>query len=228
MIGFICIFPGPVKAKPTLTVEFTTSTDSVNQYPGEAHLITNSSYPGKEEGSSDMDTSNGYDLGKELQNLKVTKSEAPMLAMILSKPFALLYIMNTLSVFTGFFAVNNFKQYGIKNGLTNESYLAWVGSVAAVMNSIRFVWSFATDHFSYKTVYSVMLVMQIVLDFTIPLVAENDVFFAIWVALLLLCEGGHFTIVPNVLKKIYGEKGTALYGILFSYSGICAILMVIF
>ena len=45
---------------------------------------------------------------------------------------------------------------------------------------------------------------------------------------MLLCEGGHFTLVPNVLKKIFGgDKGTALYGILFSYSGICSIIMVV-
>jgi len=50
----------------------------------------------------------------------------------------------------------------------------------------------------------------------------------VWVSLILFCEGGHFTIVPNVLKKIYGsENGTALYGIAFSYSGISAILIVI-
>ena len=44
---------------------------------------------------------------------------------------------------------------------------------------------------------------------------------------MLLCEGGHFTLLPNVLKKIYGEKGTILYGIAFSYSSICGILIVI-
>ena len=45
---------------------------------------------------------------------------------------------------------------------------------------------------------------------------------------MLLCEGGHFTLVPNVLKKIYGaENGTVLYGIGFSFSGISAILIVI-
>ena len=44
---------------------------------------------------------------------------------------------------------------------------------------------------------------------------------------MLLCEGGHFTLVPNVLRKIYGEKSTALYGYLFSYTGICSVLMIV-
>ena len=69
--------------------------------------------------------------------------------------------------------------------------------------------------------------MQIALDFTIPLVADSPGLYAVWISLLLLCEGGHFTLVPNVLKKIYGERGTALYGIGFSYTGICSIAIVI-
>ena len=99
------------------------------------------------------------DLNRDFDNLKVTKSEASLVRMICSQAFILIYIMNFLSVATGFFAVNNFKNYGIENGLTNENYLAWLGSAAAVCNSIRFVWSLATDYFSYKVVYGVMLVM---------------------------------------------------------------------
>ena len=59
------------------------------------------------------------------------------------------------------------------------------------------------------------------------MVSDNATLYAIWISLILLCEGGHFTLVPNVLKKIYGERGTALYGIAFSYTGICAILIVV-
>lgn len=44
---------------------------------------------------------------------------------------------------------------------------------------------------------------------------------------MLLCEGGHFTLVPNVLKKIYGDKATELYGYLFSYTGLCAIFLIL-
>lgn len=48
-------------------------------------------------------------LDKDLDNLKVTKSEAPMVSMVFSRAFILIYIMNFLSVATGYFAVNNFK-----------------------------------------------------------------------------------------------------------------------
>ena len=139
----------------------------------------------------------------------------------------MLYIMNGLSVMSGYFAVNNFHQYGIENGLTNEKYLAWVGSAAAICNSIRFVWSTMTDYLSYKLVYSILLIMQIILNGTIHWVSHNEALFGIWISLMLLGEGGHFVLVPNVLKKIYGaESGTVLYGILFSYTGITSTIQI--
>ena len=158
----------------------------------------------------------------------MVKDEPSKLRMVFSRAFVLIYIMNMLSVITGYFTVNNFKKFAQLNDIRNENYLAWVGSAAAIFNAIRFIWSFATDYFSYKSVYSVLLVIQIVLSFTMGLVDTSPVLFAIWVSLLMFCEGGHFTLIPNALKKIYGsENGTALYGIAFSFSGICSILMLI-
>lgn len=167
------------------------------------------------------------ELADDLRGLKVTRDETSMIRMILSTQFILIYVMNMLSIITGFFAVNNFKKYGQLNGLDDENYLAWLGSAAAICNAIRFCWSGLTDHFSYKLIYGILLVIQIALDFTIPLVSSNAGLYAIWICLILFCEGGHFTLVPNVLKKIYGDKGTALYGVCFSYTGVCAILIII-
>ena len=77
--------------------------------------------------------------------------------MILSQPFIVLYIMNCLSVSSGFFAVNVFKKYGQLNGLTNEDYLAWLGSIAAICNASRFIWSTMTDYYSYKLIYGILV-----------------------------------------------------------------------
>ena len=152
--------------------------------------------------------------------------EPTMCEMICSRQFFLLYIMNAMSVMSGYFAVNNFKTYGQANGLDNDSYLAVVGSLAAVCNSSRFIWSWATDYFPYRAVYSLLLIIQICANFTIKLVAQNHTLFAVWISMMLLCEGGHFTLVPNVLKKIYGQRATELYGFLFSYTGVCAISLI--
>lgn len=79
--------------------------------------------------------------------------------MIFSKQFWLLYIMNAMSIMSGFFAVNNFKTYGQANGLESDTYLAMVGSAAAICNSSRFMWSWATDYLPYKFVYSLLLML---------------------------------------------------------------------
>lgn len=102
-----------------------------------------------------------------------------------------------------------------------------VGSAAQILNCIRFFWSGLTDHFSYKVVYGSLCAMQVVLDFALPLSARNSWTYAICVSMIMFCEGGHFTLLPNVLKKIYGDQGTALYGIAFSYTGVCAILILL-
>ena len=95
------------------------------------------------------------------------------------------------------------------------------------MNSFRFLWSWGTDYASYKLIYGILLVLQIVLNFTIPLVAESEGLYAVWISLLVFCEGAHFTLVPNVLKKIFGgERGTEIYGILYSYVSVMAIIQI--
>ena len=85
----------------------------------------------------------------------------------------LIYLMNAMSIMTGFFAVNNYKTYGQANGLTNDDFLAILGSIAAVCNSIRFLWSWTTDYIPYRVVYAVLLCIQITTNFTIKLVAKN-------------------------------------------------------
>ena len=66
-----------------------------------------------------------------------------------TKPFILLYIMNMFSIVSSFFALNNFKKYGQLNGLTDENFYAIVGSIGAIVNSLRFIWSYLTDYLSY-------------------------------------------------------------------------------
>jgi Na+/melibiose symporter-like transporter len=175
-----------------------------------------------------INNTNDTDLAtQELDAEPVEK--VSVLSMVLSKPFLLIYLMNTMSLVTGVFVVGNFKTYAQINGLVNESYLTWLGSIASVLSAARFIWSTASmDYFSYRTIYAVLLVMQIILCMTMPLVSKNAGLYAIWVCLVCFCEGGHFSMVPNVVKKIFGKESTGLYGILYSYSGVCAIMLIIF
>lgn len=42
---------------------------------------------------------------------------------------------------------------------------------------------------------------------------------------MLFTEGGHFTIVPNALKIIYGEAAGPIYGVIFTFTGVSNLMM---
>lgn len=44
-----------------------------------------------------------------------------------------------------------------------------------------------------------------------------------WICLGYLCLGGHFTLVPNECKKIFGKNTTQLYSYLYSYAGVTGV-----
>ena len=77
------------------------------------------------------------------------KSESKILDMLKSRQFLSVYIMAILSFFLGIFAVGSFKVYGEDNGIS-EGLLTTVGSVGAIFNAARFVWSGLLDRYSYK------------------------------------------------------------------------------
>lgn len=109
--------------------------------------------------------------------------------------------------------------------LNHETYLTEVSSISCLFNSGRMIWSTLLDHYSYKKVYGTLLVMQIFLAFTYKWSSQLRSSYAVWVWLSVWCEGGHFTMIPNILKIIYGKHATTMYGVAFSYSGFCSLLL---
>jgi hypothetical protein len=73
---------------------------------------------------------------------------------------------------------------------------------------MRFIWSALLDHYSYKFVYGSMLCLEIILGCTFPFAVENKWVYSVYICLGYLCLGGHFTLVPNQLKKVFGGKTT--------------------
>lgn len=106
----------------------------------------------------------------------------------------------------GFYTIDVYKIFGdTRPNLNHDIFLTEVGSVSAIFGSLRFIWSTALDHYSYKKVYGTLLVLQIILGLTYSFAAKSKYMYATWVCLSVWCEGGHFTLVPNILKIIYGK-----------------------
>ena len=132
--------------------------------------------------------------------------------------------MGFFSFFLGSFTVGSYKTFGEINNLP-ESYLTIIGSVGSIFNAIRFIWSGLLDRYSYKVVYGTLLVLQIIFGTLIIFCKKSEGLYAICYCMIMFCEGGHFTIVPNVLKQIFGDKATQLYSFAFSYTGAMSLIL---
>ena len=209
LIGITFIFSGPLKKEAdALSHQLNPTADNSLNFPVRP-------------------TFGGCDSPRAIEKSELLE-EATMKEMLLSKNFILIYVMNSLSFFTGFFVVNQTKNYGSANGMTDDQFLALIGSLGAIFNSIRFIWSWLLDYYSYKKVYGALLTSQIILNFTIFFVNHNQWLYGVWICAFMFCAGGHFVLAPNIMKQIYGKKATALYGILFSYTAVSSIIQIIF
>ena len=114
--------------------------------------------------------------------------------------------MQFMTIVFGYYVVNIYKSFGeTVSVLNNDQYLTLVSSISALFNALRFMWSGALDKLDFKKVYSVLVVMQLLLAFTVQLTEKSRISYAIFVCLTLFCIGGHFALFPNILKQIYGK-----------------------
>lgn len=144
--------------------------------------------------------------------------------MMKTREFITLYIMNFFSIFFGLFVANEYKVYWLQYGnAPGDKFVSMIGSLGTLFNGMRFIWSTLLDYYPYKIVYGVMLTMEIILGFTFPFVVTNNIVYPIYICLGFLCLGGHFTLVPNECKRIFGPKTTELYSYLYSYAGITGV-----
>lgn len=132
--------------------------------------------------------------------------------MVLSRQSVVLFFVATMSIFTGFFIMNQTKNFAILNGLLDDKDLALIMSLGSIFNTLRFLWSWWLDHSTLKIVFGTLLVAQITLNFTIFFVDKNWYTYALWTWLFMFCEGGHFTLLPNIMFRIFGSKAVAIYG----------------
>lgn len=127
----------------------------------------------------------------------------------------------------GYYVINSFKNIGLSIPvLDDDEYLTTVNSISAIFNSLRFVWSGALDKLSFKKVYGCLILIQLSIAFSITFTEQSRVSFATMICMTLFCIGGHFALFPNVLKQIYGKQATALYGFLFTGTGLASLIIV--
>ena len=111
--------------------------------------------------------------------------------------------------------------------LNHETYITEIESISCLFQGLRGVWSALLDYFSYKKVYGVLLVMQVILGLTFYSSAKSIYTYALWVWLSSWLESGQYMLVPNILKIIYGKHATVMYGVLYTYTGFSSTVVLI-
>ena len=135
--------------------------------------------------------------------------------------------MPSFSSVLGYYVVNSYKEMGETiSVLDDDKYLSTVNSIAAIFNSLRFIWSGALDKLCFKKVYGCLIVIQLGIAFTIQLTIKSRGSFTAMVCMTLFCIGGHFALFPNILKQIFGKQATFLYGVMFTGTGLASLIIV--
>ena len=112
--------------------------------------------------------------------------------------------------------------------INNDHFLASVGSVAAIFNSLgRIAWGLLADRMSYKFALVVQTATMTVfhLTFYATAVAGKAMFF-IWVCVIFFCVGGNFSLFPTAIGRCFGSQYVGVnYGLLFTSQIPAAILV---
>jgi len=138
----------------------------------------------------------------------------------------IIWAMSTFSVMIGIITVSVIKTFAFtRPNLNNEKYITEVISISCVFNSLRALWSIFLDHSTYKKVYGSLLILETTLGFTYCFSSKSKYSYAIWIWLNQWCEGGHFTLIPNILNIMYGKYATQIYGCIFSFNSISSLIL---
>ena len=152
-----------------------------------------------------------------------------------TRQFLSIYVMNFFSIFLGIFVIGSQKDWGKSIFESAEKFLSSVASLGGVFGAMRFIWSFLVDKYSYKLIYSILLIFQIIIGVCLPLVLESkqsddvkEIFFFSFVMLSFFCEGGHFVLGPTICGKLFGaEGGIRVFSVGFSFCGIGSLVHIL-
>ena len=58
-------------------------------------------------------------------------------------------------------------------------------------------------------------------------VDKNWYTYALWVWLMMFCEGGNFTMLPVIMNRIFGSRAISVFGFFGSYISIVGLLQIV-
>lgn len=135
-----------------------------------------------------------------------SKRGAPRVRVALTSiRFFMSILIAILSLSIGLLINGQYKNIGKK--YFDDGFLTAVGAMAAVGNGLsRPIWSSMLDKFSFKTVFSFLLVLEIFLGLTMQFSTGSSFVFMVYVFFVHTTFGGVMAMFPVVSAQLFGVK----------------------
>ncbi len=166
---------------------------------------------------------------EETEGERATQPQIPLRAMLGDARFYVLWSMLFLNVFGGITVLSNMVPIMHEaTGLATPD-AAGIYAFLAVFNGLgRLVWGWLSDRISRRVTFAIILGGQ-ALAFFILDANKETLFVSIAIAILLLCYGGGFGVMPAFNADFFGTKHFgANYGMQLSAWGLAALAGVAF
>jgi OFA family oxalate/formate antiporter-like MFS transporter len=122
----------------------------------------------------------------------------------------------------GMYLAGTYKTYG-ETFIFDQNFLSYLGSIASLFNGLgRILWGMVADSIGPIPTITILALTLSLLILTLPYVLTTlgEMYYAIWMFLILFHLGGNFALYLPITVQLFGKTHAgANYGIIFlSYS----------
>ena len=116
---------------------------------------------------------------------------------------------------------NSYRDFGNKNEV-EQNYIFIIGILFGIVNgSSRLLWGYLMDKFGFKPLMLIISFIEITIAASFYFIVKINILFLIYVLLIALCIGGHFSMLAPLFNKVYGVAvGPQIYGICGLFIGV--------
>ena len=154
-----------------------------------------------------------------------SERKVSILTILKSKEFWQIFFISFTFKFYGQYVYGSFKTLGAR-GIPDDAFLSMIGSVGALSASLgRIFWTTMMDYFSFKSIYWILFVIQVVTNILIEPMVYYKWIYGVIVSLSVMTEGCMGSICVALSLKVFGpRRGAEVFSYLFASFGTQSIL----
>lgn len=145
-------------------------------------------------------------------------NEMTMKRAIHTREFIVLFLVYGITTQGVLFVNSMIKEYG-QLFIGNDMYLAWVGSMASIANSMgRLLWGLAIDRFSFTQCFTLITIIFASIMFVMPFefVLSSKVLYLVGTLGIFGSFSGWMSTYPVHLSRVFGRTNSGMiYGLIF-------------